>query len=87
MPLACWGYSIEEQRPQTLLQNHGHDGSPSLLPRHVGWIDIVDVRAQSPLAVSGALRGLGGKKAEVRSTLCTISSVGSEWLLWFSSMV
>jgi hypothetical protein len=35
-------------------QDCGRDGSPSLLPRYAGWIDVVDVQAQSPLIVSGA---------------------------------
>jgi hypothetical protein len=62
-------------------------GSPSLLPHHVGWIDVVDVRVQPPLAMSGALRGLDEEKAEAHSTLCIIPSVGFERPLRFPSMV
>jgi hypothetical protein len=35
------------------------------MPRHTGWIDVVDVWAQSPLTVSKALHGMDGEKAEV----------------------
>jgi hypothetical protein len=66
-------------------QSHGHDGSLLLSPRHTGWIDTVDVR--SPLAVSGALRSLDGKKAEAPSTSRTILDVGSKQPLQFSSTV
>jgi hypothetical protein len=65
-------------------QSRGHDGLLSLLPHQAGRIDVVDVWARSPLAVSGALRGLDGEKVEVPSTSCTIPGVGSEWPLWFS---
>jgi hypothetical protein len=68
-------------------RNCGHDRSPSLLPHHVGWIDVVDVRAWSPLAVSGALCGLDGKKAKAPSTPRTIPSMGFERSLWFSLTV
>jgi hypothetical protein len=68
-------------------QNHGHDGSPSLLPHHARWIDVVDVRAQSPLIVSGALRDLGVERAEVLSMPCTILGVGFERPLQFSPTV
>jgi hypothetical protein len=59
-------------------ENHGRDDSPSLLPCHAEWIGIVDVRAQSPLTVSGALCGLDGEKVEAPSMPHTISGVGSE---------
>jgi hypothetical protein len=49
-------------------QSRGHDGLPSLLPRHISWIDVVDVWAPSPSAVSGALHGSDGEKAEAPST-------------------
>jgi hypothetical protein len=65
-------------------RSRGHDGSPSLLPRHVGWIDVVDVWAWSPLAKSGALHGLDGEKVEVPSMSRTILGVGSERPLQFS---
>jgi hypothetical protein len=68
-------------------QNHGCDGSPSMLPRHTGRIDIVDTRAWSPLVVSGALHGLDGKEAEVPSTLHTILGVCFEWPLQFSPTI
>jgi hypothetical protein len=68
-------------------QNHGHDGPPSLPPHHAGWIDVADVRARYPLAVSGALCGLGGERVEVPSMQRTILGVGSEWPLQFSPMV
>jgi hypothetical protein len=68
-------------------QSHGNDGPPSFLPHHVSWIDIVDMRAWSPLTVSGALHGLDDEKAEAPSTLCIILVVGSEMPLQFSSMV
>jgi hypothetical protein len=59
-------------------RNHGHGGSPSLLPHHARWIDVINVWAQSPVTVSGALCGLDGKKAEAPITPRTISSVGSK---------
>jgi hypothetical protein len=70
MPLACWGYSTEAQRPHTLLK-------------------IVDVMACLPycIVVSGALCGLDGEKAEAPSTPHTITGMGSERPLWFSSTV
>jgi hypothetical protein len=61
--LACWGYSIEYQTPHSF-RSRGCDGPPSLLPRHVGWIDVVDVWAQSPLIVSEALDDLDGEKSQ-----------------------
>jgi hypothetical protein len=39
-------------------------GSPSLLPPHARWIDVVDMRVQPPLVASGVLRGLDGKKGQ-----------------------
>jgi hypothetical protein len=68
-------------------QSHGHDGPPSLLPHHVCWIDIVDVRARFPFAVSGALYSSDGEEAKVPSTPCLIPVVGSKMLLQFSSTV
>jgi hypothetical protein len=68
-------------------QNRGPDGSPSLLPHHAGWINIIDMRARSPLAVSGALHGLGGKKAKAPSTPRTIPGVGFEQPLRFSPVI
>jgi hypothetical protein len=59
-------------------QNCGCDGSPSLLPRHTGWIDTIDVRAWSPLIVSGVFCGLNGEEVEAPGTPCTILGVGSE---------
>jgi hypothetical protein len=40
-------------------QSCGYDGLPLC---HVGWIDIADVRAPSPLTVSEVLLILFGKK-------------------------
>jgi hypothetical protein len=54
-------------------QNRGCDDSPSLLPHHARWIDIVVVQARSPLAVSGALCSLDGKKAETLGTPFALS--------------
>jgi hypothetical protein len=68
-------------------RSRGCDVSPSLLPHCAGWIDIVDVRARSPLAVSGALYGLDGEKAKALSTSSTIPSMGSERSFQFSPMV
>jgi hypothetical protein len=68
-------------------QNCGRDGSPSLLPRHIKWIDVVDVRAQSPLLMSGALPGLDCKNAEAPSMPHTIPGMGSEPWIRFSPMV
>jgi hypothetical protein len=68
-------------------RNRECDGSPSLLPRHAGWIDVVDARARSRLVVSGALHGLDGDKAEVPSMSRAIPDVGSKWPLQFSPMV
>jgi hypothetical protein len=65
-------------------QSRGCDGPPSFLPHHVSWIDIVDVRAQSPFVVSGALRGSDGEKAEVPSTPLIIPVMGSKTPLGFS---
>jgi hypothetical protein len=64
-------------------RSHGRDVPPSLLPHHAGWIDIVDVWAQSPLAVSEVLHGLGGKRAKAPSMTRTILGVGSKHLLRF----
>jgi hypothetical protein len=52
-----------------------------------GWIDVADVRAPSPLAVSEVLRGLDGKKAEAPGPPCTILDMGSKRSLQFSSMI
>jgi hypothetical protein len=68
-------------------QSHVHDGPPSLLPHHVSWIDIIDVRAQSPFAVSGALHSLDSEKAEAPSTPRIIPVMGSKMSLQFSSTV
>jgi hypothetical protein len=77
----------KKQETHTPLHSRVHDGPPSLLPRHVGRIDVVVIRAQSPFVVSGALHGLDGEKAETPGTPCIISGVGSELSHWFSSMV
>jgi hypothetical protein len=69
------------------IQSHGHDGLPSLLPHHISWIDVVDVRARSQFAVSGAMHSLDGEKAKAPSTPHIIQVVGSEMPLQFSSMV
>jgi hypothetical protein len=80
--LLCQGTKVTHSS-----QNHGCDGSPSLLPRHAGWIDVVDVWARSPLIVSGAFLGSNGEKDEALSTSCTIPGVGSERPFWFSPTV
>jgi hypothetical protein len=41
-------------------RSRGCDGSPSLLPRHVEWIDNIAVQAQPSFVVSGVLRSLNG---------------------------
>jgi hypothetical protein len=61
--------------------------SPSLLPHHASWIDVVDVQTRSPLAVNGALHALDAKEVEVPSMSHTILDMDSEWLLQFSSIV
>jgi hypothetical protein len=58
-----------------------------LLPHHVSWIDAVDVRAQSPIVVSGALDGSDGEKAKAPSTPCIIHVLGSKMPLQFCSTV
>jgi hypothetical protein len=68
-------------------RSRGRDGSPLLPLCHTRWVDVADVRAPSPLAVSEALCGLGGKKAEAPSPPRTIPNVGSEWPLQFSSTI
>jgi hypothetical protein len=68
-------------------QSREHDGPPSLLLHHVSWIDVVDVWAQSPFALSGALHSLDGEKAEAPSTPRIIPVVGSEMPLQFSFTV
>jgi hypothetical protein len=68
-------------------RNRGCDNSPSFLPHHTRWIDVVDMWVQSPLIVSGVLRSLDGEMAEALSTLRTIPGVGSEWPFWFSPTV
>jgi hypothetical protein len=68
-------------------QSHGRDWLPSLLPHHVSRVDIVDVWARSPFAVSGALHGSDSEKAEASSTPHIILVVGFEMPLWFSSSV
>jgi hypothetical protein len=62
-------------------------GSPSLLPWHASWVDVVDVWARSPLTVNGALHDLNHEEVEARSMPLTIPDVGSEWPLRFSSTV
>jgi hypothetical protein len=62
-------------------------GSPSMMPCHASWVDVVDVWAQSPLTVSGSLHSLDGEEVEVPSMPHNFLDVGSKWLLWFSSMV
>jgi hypothetical protein len=52
-----------------------------------GGFDTVGTWTRSPLAVSEALHGLGGKKAEVPSTPRINPGVGSEPSLWFSCTV
>jgi hypothetical protein len=52
-----------------------------LLPLHTRWIDVVDVWVRPPLIVSGALRGLDCKKAEVPNTSHIILGVGVEVVL------
>jgi hypothetical protein len=47
----------------------------------------MDVRARSPLVVSGALCGLDGEKAKALSMSCTIQGMGSERPFRFSPMV
>jgi hypothetical protein len=68
-------------------QSCGHDGPPSFLPCHISWIDIVDVQARSPFAVSGALHSSDGENVEVPSTPRIIPIVVSKTPLSFSSMV
>jgi hypothetical protein len=55
--------------------------------RPSSWIDVVDMRAQSPFKVSGVLHGSYGEKAEASSTPLIILVVGSEMPLRFSSIV
>jgi hypothetical protein len=68
-------------------QSHGRDGPPSLLPRHVSWIDVVDVQAWSPFTVSGVLHDSDRGKVEAPSTPRIIPVMGSKMPLQFSSMV
>jgi hypothetical protein len=78
---ACWDQSTQATHS---FQSRGCGGSPSLLPHHTGWIDIVDVSGRSPLTVSGVLCGLGGERVEAPSTPCTILGIDFEQLLQFS---
>jgi hypothetical protein len=55
-----------------------------LLPRLTERVDVVDMWARSPVAVSGVLRGLDGEKAEALSTLPIILGMGSKWPHRFS---
>jgi hypothetical protein len=64
-----------------------NDGSPSLLPRHTRWINIVDVLIQPPLIASGALCDFDGEKAKALTTSCIMLGMGSERPLLFSSKV
>jgi hypothetical protein len=86
MLLPCWGYFVEEQGPQILLEIVGVMACLPCCLTTLG-VDVVDVQAQSPLAVSGALCDLDGKKAEALSTPCFIPGVGSERPFQFSPMV
>jgi hypothetical protein len=61
-------------------------GSPSLLPWHTSWVDVVAMWARSPLVDNGALLGLDGKEVDAPSVPRTILDVGSEWPLRFSSI-
>jgi hypothetical protein len=78
---------LTEQKNTRSFNSHGHDGSPSLLPHLVGWIDVIVVWVWPPFTVSGALHGLDGEKAEMPSTPHIIPGVGYELSLQFSSMV
>jgi hypothetical protein len=77
---------VELRHAAGLLELH-HRGSPSLLPHHARWINVVDVRVQPPLTASGALRGLDGEKVEASSMPCIISGMGFKLPLRFSSIV
>jgi hypothetical protein len=78
------GITPLKNKGHTLFSKLWHDDSPSLLPRHAGQIDVVDMLAQSSLAMSGVLCGLDGEKAEVPSTPCTILGMGFKPPLQYS---
>jgi hypothetical protein len=82
-PLTRCDFFVEEMETTHSFYNHGHDGPPSLLPHHISWIDVIDVRARSPFTVSGALHDSDGEKAEAPSTPCIIPVVGSKMPLRF----
>jgi hypothetical protein len=85
--LAHWDFFVEEMETTHSLWSHGRDGPPSLIPHHVSWIVVIDVQAQSPFVVSGALHGSNGERVEAPSTPRIILVMGSETPLWFSFTV
>jgi hypothetical protein len=82
--LACWCYFVDEQGLHTPLEVVAH--LPCCLTT-LGGSTLLTCGFDPLLAVSGALRGLHCKKAEVPSTPCIILGMGSEQSLLFSSMV
>jgi hypothetical protein len=86
-PLARWDFFVEQMEIMHSFQSHGHDGLPSLLPHHISWIDIVDVRAWSPFIVCEVLYHLDGRKVEAANSPHIIPCMGSRPSLQFSSMV
>jgi hypothetical protein len=53
----------------------------------LGGLTLLTCRLSPPFAMSGAVYGLGGEKAETPSTLHIMPGVASELSLWFSSVV
>jgi hypothetical protein len=87
VPLAHWDFFVEEMETTHSFKSRGHDGPHSLLPRHISWIDVVDLRAWSPFIVNGAMHGSNGEKAEAPGTPHIIPISGTEMPLHFSSTV
>jgi hypothetical protein len=71
----------------TSFHSLARNGLPSLLPRHIRWIDVVTIWARPPYAVSGPLHGLDDEEAEAPSMSHIIPGTGSKLSLWFSAMV
>jgi hypothetical protein len=86
MSLACWGCYVEEQRTCILLKIMGVTARLPCCLATPGGLTLLSA-GSVPLAVSGALHGLDGKKTKAPSTPRTLPGVGSERLLQFSPTV
>jgi hypothetical protein len=59
-------------------QSCEHDGLPSLVPHHAGWVSVTSMRDQPPFVASGTLHGSGGEKDDALSVPLINLGTGSE---------